>query len=184
MARLPYVEPENAPAKVKEAFDLLPVKLNIFKMLANAETHFRPLLRLGAAILSQQELDPKLRELAILQAAKLTPGEYEWVQHVPIAKAVGATDAEIQALERGDLEAACFGDVERLMLAFGEDVLLRAKVADDRFAAMQKHFSPREIVEILITLGYYSMLARLTEVTHTDVQAPVDTAVLDAIPES
>lgn len=183
MPRLPYVQPEDAPEKVRAAFDALPVKLNIFKMMANAETHFRPLLRLGAAILSQQELDPKLREFAILQAAKLTPGEYEWVQHVPIAKAVGATDAQVDALERGDLDADCFDDAERLVVKFNEDVLERVEVADDRFAAMQKHFSPREIVELVITLGYYSMLARLTEVTHTDVEAPVNTAVVDAIPK-
>ena len=92
MARLPYVDPATAPPKVREVLERLPVQLNIFRMMAHAETNFRPLLRLGASILGEQKLDARLRELAILRVAKLSPARYEWVQHVPIAKAVGATD--------------------------------------------------------------------------------------------
>src|SRR5437763_15457017 len=74
VARLPYVQADAAPEAVREALERVP-PLNIFKLLANAETCFRPFLRLGEAILTKQELDPLLRELAILQTAKLTPAE-------------------------------------------------------------------------------------------------------------
>ncbi len=181
MARLPLVRPDDAPEPVREVLSALPVKLNIFRMMAHAETSFRPLLRLGGSILTQQELDPKLREFAILQAAALTPGEYEWIQHVPIAEATGATRAQIQAIETRDWDAECFEPAEGLALAFGADVLERASVSDERFAAMQKHFSSREIVELILTLGYYSMLARLTEVTKTDLDAPSATRVVDSL---
>src|SRR3954462_15765693 len=112
MARLPYVEPSDAPEHVREALDRLP-PLNIFKLLANAETCFRPFLRLGQAILTQQELDPVLRELAILRVARLTPAEYEWVQHVEIAKAVGASEEQVAALEANNIEADCFDEGQR-----------------------------------------------------------------------
>src|SRR3989440_12656351 len=98
VARLPYVEAKDAPEPVREALGRLP-PLNIFKLLANAETCFRPFLRLGQAILTEQELDPLLRELAILRTARLTPAEYEWIQHVEIAKAVGATQQQVQAIQ-------------------------------------------------------------------------------------
>ena len=71
MARIPYVESESAPPHVREALEAFPVKLNIFKIMAHAESNFRPLLRLGGTILSKQKLSGKLRELAILQVAKL-----------------------------------------------------------------------------------------------------------------
>ncbi len=181
MARLPYVEAEGAPEKVREVLEAAPVRLNIFKMMAHAENMLRPLLRLGISILSEQKLDPKLREFAILQAAKLTPGEYEWVQHVPIAKGTGASDEQIEALERGDLGAACFDEVEQLVLRFNADVMERSQVSDDLFAAMEKRFTPREIVELLLTLGYYAMLARMTEVTKTDVDPPAGSRIIDAL---
>jgi alkylhydroperoxidase/carboxymuconolactone decarboxylase family protein YurZ len=134
MARLPYVDPERASQPVREALQALPVPLKIFGMMAHAESSFRPLLRLGASILAGQQLDAKLRELAVLQAARLTPGEYEWIQHVPIARATGATEAQIEALERGDYDAECFDEEERLVLHFGADTLQGARVPGDRRA--------------------------------------------------
>src|SRR5215210_2031273 len=108
MARLPYVDPAAASEPVRDALERVP-PLNIFRMMANADTAFRPWLRWGAALLGQLELDPLLRELAILRVARLTPhAEYEWVQHVPLAKAVGATKDQVAALERDDAGADCF----------------------------------------------------------------------------
>ena len=95
MARIPYVEPETAPERTREVLDRLPAKLNIFKMMAHAETNFRPLMRLGQSILTAQQLPAKLRELAILRVARLSKAEYEWVQHVPIAKMTGASDEQV-----------------------------------------------------------------------------------------
>src|SRR6266576_3235836 len=110
MARLPYVDPSDAPEPVRDALARAP-DLNIFRMMANAETAFRPWLRWGAALLGELALDPLLRELAILRVARLTPhAEYEWVQHVPIAKAVGASEAQVAALESDDIEGDCFSD--------------------------------------------------------------------------
>jgi alkylhydroperoxidase family enzyme len=184
MARLPYVDPEKASEPVRDALQALPVPLKIFGMMAHAESSFRPLLRLGASILGGQLLDAKLRELAILQAAKLTPGEYEWIQHVPIARATGASEAQIEALARGDYDADCFDEDERLVLHFGADTLRGARVSDERFAAMKERFSAREIVELILALGYYSMLSRLTEVTATDHDAPSGTKVVDSLADA
>src|SRR5207248_3394212 len=149
MTRLPYVNPEDASPAVREALEAVP-PLNIFKVLANAETCFRPFLRLGEAILTKQQLDPLLRELAILQTAKLTPAEYEWVQHVGIAKAVGASDEQISALERGDIAAGCFDDDQRLVLEFTTGVVREARPSDQLFARVNDRFPPREIVELTI----------------------------------
>ena len=108
MARLPYVDPSDAPEPVRTALEGLP-PLNIFRMIANADTALRPFLRYGNTLLAHLALDPLLRELAILQVSRLTPhAEYEWVQHVPIAKAVGARDEQIAALERDEPDADCF----------------------------------------------------------------------------
>ncbi|HEX7407522.1 MAG TPA: carboxymuconolactone decarboxylase family protein, partial [Candidatus Binatia bacterium] len=69
MARLPYVDPTTAPERVRETLAGLAVPLNIFYMMAHAETNLRSLLRLGGTILSKQQLSDRLRELAILRIA-------------------------------------------------------------------------------------------------------------------
>ena len=177
MARLPYVDPKQAPEPVREAFDRLP-PLNIFRVLAHAETCFRPFLRLGEAILTRQELDPKLRELAILRVARLTPAEYEWVQHVAIARAVGVTDQQIDALERGEPEADAFSDDEKLVLRFTEQVVREAKPDEATFAAASERFSPRELVELTIAIGYYMAIARVMELAQVDLDEPLADALV------
>src|SRR5207244_8544514 len=132
VARLPYVEAKDAPEPVRDALERLP-PLNIFKLLANAETCFRPFMRLGQAILTQQELDPLLRELAILQTARLTPAEYEWVQHVEIAKAVGASDEQVRAVKNGEIAAGCFDTDQRLVLELTTQIVREARPSDELF---------------------------------------------------
>src|SRR5947209_5276061 len=123
MARLPYVDPTTASEPVRTALAAVP-PLNVFRMVAHAETAFRPWLRFGGALLGEAQLDARLRELAILRVSKLTPGaDYEWVQHVPIALVTGATDEQIAALAIGDIEAGCFGDDDRLVMRFTTEVV-------------------------------------------------------------
>ena len=63
MARLPYVDPASASPEVQDILARLPVSLNVFRMMANAETAFRPLIQLGTAILGRLDLNPALREM-------------------------------------------------------------------------------------------------------------------------
>lgn len=180
MARLPYVSPESASPETWSILERLPGQLNIFKMMAHAETCFRPLLRLGSAILAEQQLDGKLRELSILRIATLSHAQYEWVQHEPIAKAAGATQAQIDALARGATDSGPFDAVERLVLRFTTEVVEHTKASDETFKQMRDHFSPREIVELLISIGFYMTIARLAETTAVEVDLAPGTAIVDS----
>ena len=170
MARLPYVEIESAPPAVKEMLERLPAKLNIFKIMAHAETNFRPLIMLGTSILTQQQLPAKLRELAILRVARLSRAEYEWVQHVPIAKMSGASDEQVAALERDDATAACFDPVDRVVLRATDEIVRDGGPSDATFAELRSHFSHREIVELVLAVGFYMVMARLMISTRIDIE--------------
>lgn len=173
MARLPYLEPESAPPAVRELFDRLPAKLNVFKLMAHAEPLFRPLLALGTAILAQEELPPRMRELAILRVARLAAAEYEWVQHVPMARAAGVGEPQVEALRRGEIDPVCFDPVERLVLRFVTEVVRDGGAAAPTLAALAQHFAPRAIVELVLTVGFYTMLAQLMATAAIDLDPPV-----------
>jgi len=181
MARLPYVDPDKASPAVKKIFAKLPMHLNIFRMVANSETTFRPFLGLGTALLSSETFDPKLRELVILHVGKISNGNYEWTQHVPIAQAVGASDEQIKAIEAGDVEAGCFDPVERACLAFTTEVAASCRASDATFAAAREHLSPAQIVELITIIGFYRMVAMLTEATEVDIDAAAGTKIVDAL---
>jgi 4-carboxymuconolactone decarboxylase len=181
MARLPYIDLATASEPVREVFAQLPVHLNVFKLMAQAETCFRPLLRLGTAILGRQKLSPKLRELAILRVAALSGARYEWVQHVPIAKHVGATDTQVAAIERGGIDAPCFDATERAALRLAGELVEGVRAKDATFGELAQRFSPQEIVELILAVGYYRMLATLMETAAIDLDPPAGTKVVDAI---
>jgi alkylhydroperoxidase family enzyme len=174
MARLPYVDPSQAPEPVRDALARVP-PLNIFRMMANAQSAFRPWLRWGAVLLRDLELDPLVRELAILRVARLTPhAEYEWVQHAAIARAVGASDEQVDALERDRANAGCFTADQRLVLRFTEEVVRDAKASDATFEAVRERLSPREVVELLMVIGQYMMVGRVMANTEIELDEPAD----------
>jgi 4-carboxymuconolactone decarboxylase len=174
MTRLPYADPERLPEAAREALDAMPA-LGVFRMMANAETAFRPWLRWGGVLLSDLELDPVLRELAILRVARLTPhADYEWVQHAPIARSVGASEQQVAALERDDIEAGCFSDAQRTMLRFTTEVVRDARASDATFGAAKELLSARELIELMMVIGQYMMLARVMATTDLDLDEPLD----------
>src|SRR3954470_16904853 len=200
MPRIQPVDPESTSEKVREALDALP-PLNIFRTLAHAETAFRPFLRFGGAVLGRMQLDPIVRELAILTVAHEAEAEYEWVQHVAIAKAVGATDAQIDAIAHpaadapdpadgdvADPAAAAAGDpadrasaldpAQAAAIELARAVVHASRISDDLFERVRAQFSDREIVELLLAIGDYLMLARVMTVLEIEIDEAVGDAVL------
>lgn len=181
MARLPYVEPADASQEVRDILERLPRPLNIFKLMAHAETNFRPLLRLGTSILTEQKLSAALRELAILHTARLCGADYEWTQHVAIALAVGVTQPQVDALAVGTVDAPCFDASARAVLDATADLVRGTPMPEAHFDALQRHFSTREIIELVLAVGFYVTLARLMVLAQIDPDPPVGADILRRI---
>jgi len=49
---------------------------------------------------------------------------------------------------------------------------LRAKQNEAAFAAMQKHFTPRQIVELTFICGMWNLSGRVAEALHLVVEPP------------
>jgi 4-carboxymuconolactone decarboxylase len=151
-------------------------------MVANAQGTFVNWLRFGRDCLDGDLFDPVLRELAILRVARLTPGaEYEWVQHVPILLAVGGSAAQVAALESDDIEADALGDEGRLVIRFTTQVVLDAAPDEPTFNSMSASFSTAEIVQLLLVIGQYMMLARVMATSGLEVDAVLGADVLAGI---
>jgi 4-carboxymuconolactone decarboxylase len=195
VARIEPIDPARTPEKVREALENLP-PLNIFRTLAHAETAFRPFLRLGGAVLGEMALDPIVRELAILTVAKEAEAEYEWVQHVAIGSAVGVTDEQIKALAEADscstegadarIAAAAdgsgvFNSAQQAAVELAAAVVRGPHISDDLYDCIRAQFSDREIVELLIAIGDYLMLARLMTILEIDLDEAGGAAVLSGL---
>lgn len=178
MALIPYPDLAKASPEVREMLRRLPAQANIFTMMAHAETCLKPVMKLGGTLLGKLQLDSKLRELCLLHAVHRARGEYEWMQHVPIAKELGATDAEIAALEKGDDGAACFSALEAAALRFTRELVDNGQASAAALTEARKHLSEREIVELILMVGFYVMLARLTETLGIENDPPMGSSLV------
>ena len=176
MARIPYPNLEDLPEKVRVAAEKLP-PLNIMKMFLNAPTNAIPLLSFGQSILTKQELDAQLRELAILRVAHLTGANYEWTQHVPLAKETGVTDAQVEAIRHGadGAGADAFNEVEKRVLRFTDEVTQDVKASAETFSALEKDLGPRQMVELALAIGFYGMVARVMESFEVELEPTAGT---------
>ena len=179
MARIPYPKLEDLPEKVRIAAEKLP-PLNIMKMFLNAPTNAIPLLVFGQSILTKQELDAHLRELAILRVAHLTGANYEWTQHVPLAKETGVTDAQVEAIPQG-ADSDAFNEVEKNVIRFTDEVTQDVKASAETFAALEKDLGPRQMVELALAIGFYGMVARVMESFEVELEPTAGTYSIDQL---
>jgi 4-carboxymuconolactone decarboxylase len=178
MARLPYLDPDQAEPRVAEVLTKA-ADLGIFRMVANAQRAFPAWIRFGGTLFDPDELDPLLREFAITRVAAMTPGaDYEWVQHAQITLDVGGTQEQLDAIKRGDLEAAVLGTDGQLVVRFTSQVVRDASPDDATFAAMSARFTPREIMHLLLVIGQYMMLGRIMATTRIDLDPAIGAPAL------
>ncbi len=170
MALLPYVDESKASDKTREILGNTPRKLNVARMIANAsDAVFQNFSRLGNSLMTKGKLNGKLREIAILRNARVCNSLYEYTQHVPIAKSTGVTDEELAGIDNWE-SAKCFTDLERLVLRFTDEVARNVKGTKATLEALQKHLGPGEIVELVMAIGFWGMVARVLETTEVDLE--------------
>jgi 4-carboxymuconolactone decarboxylase len=168
MSRIPYYEVENATGKHAEFLGKLGTHMNIYRMLANSENGLKGFIRMGNALLYRCELDPVLRELAIMRVGRLSRAAYEVFQHERIGREAGVTEEKIAALRDATIEAPAFTDNEKAVLRFTDDVVRNVRASDKTLKPVEAILSRGALVELTLTIGYYMMVCRLLETTGVD----------------
>ncbi|SFF58422.1 carboxymuconolactone decarboxylase family protein [Streptomyces mirabilis] len=95
-------------------------------------------------------LSPRTRELAILRVAWRRRCQYEWVQHVLIARKAGVTEEEIDAIRAGK-PTAITRAVDELEADSG--------LSDDTYRALAAELDDRQLMDLVFTVGTYGLLA-------------------------
>ncbi len=170
MARIPYPDLATLDPNTTAFLDKLP-PLNIFRMMAHSEGLLPAFTRLGNHLLFKSELDPVLREIAILRVGVLSGARYELFQHERIARQLGMSDELIRAIHAGP-EAAGLDDLQRLVVRLTDDVVANVRASDETFGPLRERLSVRELQELVMTIGYYMAVSRFLETFDVEVEDP------------
>ncbi len=154
--------------------------LRLYHLLLNSPEFARGWLNLGTAIRQQGILEDRLRELVILRVSRLLPAAYVWSTHVEIARRAGATQEQLDVLAESPT-APYFNDRERVALEYAATMTERVSVPDELFERVRAHFSPQEILELTVTIGFYNSVCRVLIALHLDEEPGFEAAPFDSI---
>jgi alkylhydroperoxidase family enzyme len=98
------------------------------------------------------------RELAILRTAWLCQSDYEWGQHVLVARTGGIGDDEIDRTRRG-AEAEGWTELERALLRVPDELKADSRVSLPTWSTLQEHYSEEQLIELIMCVGHYFMVA-------------------------
>jgi alkylhydroperoxidase family enzyme len=131
--------------------------LNIFRVMMNHPKLTRRWTVFAGHVLHKQTLPLRERELLILRIGWLNQAEYEWAQHVEIAKRGGITDAEIERIKQGP--RAGWNVHEAALLQAADDLFENSVVSDETWAVLEKKYSTEEMMDVVFTIGQYNLVS-------------------------
>ncbi len=169
MPRLKPLEVPEAPPKAAEALGKM-AQLNVFKVMAHGDGLLPAFSRLGGHLLSRTKLDPHLREIAIIRVGVLNKASYEVHQHMRIGRDLGMREELLAGIHEGP-QAPGLTDIERQVIAITDDVVANVRASDATYDPLAKVLSSQEMVELVITIGFYMMVCRYLETFDVEIEA-------------
>ncbi len=171
MARISFVEPQDAPAEVKEVYEgkLKGKPGSIQKVLAHRPEMLKNFLGFYASV--GRSLDRRLYELVYGRVSFLNQCFYCSQHHIAAGKRQGLGADDFRALRDGHLER--FSEKEQAALRFAEKLTREPwTVADQDFADLRKHFSEAEIVDLDMLAALANLTNRVTGPLNLDLEFP------------
>ena len=156
--------------------------LNVRKALANSTGAGPAHSALAMAIRHKCRLDPRLRELAILQVGYTARCIYEWAHHCEIAPKFGVSEDDIRAIADDSAGKATKLDaLTRAVLRAAREMTKDCVLSDATFAALKERLDDEEIVDLVIAIGIYNSTVRVLEGLKVDLE-PDYRRYLEAFP--
>jgi 4-carboxymuconolactone decarboxylase len=134
--------------------------LQLFRTLVvhgSLAARMRPL---GAAILGHGLLDPRDRELMIHRTCARCGSEYEWGVHAAFfGTAVGFSQAELAATVLRPADDPVWSQRESAVIRLADELHDNADVSDTTYGELERHFTPAQILELVVTAGWYHTIS-------------------------
>ena len=165
MARVPYPTRDEYPPGYLAAYDRMlrergdPAP-NIFLALANIPNLLDPLLSFTREMREGAAIEARLRELSIVTVGLVTGARYEFDHHWNSALKAGLRREQLEQLAEAETSDA-FDEKERAIVRYAREATLSLKVSEETWSALRRHFSLREIMDIVMAVAWYNAVVRM-----------------------
>lgn len=162
MTRFPELPPHAEMASVqRRAYDAIegargtvsgPFRVLLHQPAVAAGAH-----QIGAHLRFHSQLQPDVRECAILATVRMLDCNFEWHSHVPAALAAGVDDRTIEAIRSMDFHAVS-GD-PGLAVEIAGLLIEEHAVPPDVFDRASRAWNVAEVIDLVCLVGYYAFLS-------------------------
>jgi AhpD family alkylhydroperoxidase len=156
--RIPPLDPADRDETARallEGVGAVGSELNVFTTLVRHPKLFRRWSAFGGALLLAGSLPARDRELLILRTAWNNGCEYEWGQHVRIARDAGLDEIDL-VIEGPAAPGLAPSDVALLQAA--DELHLDSVISDGTWARLRERYDEHQLIEIPMVIGHYAML--------------------------
>ncbi|HVL02099.1 MAG TPA: carboxymuconolactone decarboxylase family protein [Dongiaceae bacterium] len=124
-------------------------------------------------------LSKRMCELLILRVSWLRRSEYEFQQHVILGMRAGLTAEEIDRIQEGP-DAAGWDEINANLLRAADELVSDACIDSDTWKRLSQHFDPKQLIDIVFTVGCYEVLAMAFKSFGVAFEASLDPIPADA----
>jgi alkylhydroperoxidase family enzyme len=175
---VPYIDTETAPSAIQEKLKVLPFRRNILLTMAHSHglfPHFSGLL--GACFDGNQRgVSVFDWQLLVLRIASTLGAKYEFDVNLPVAEVHGFPQAKIDAIGCSIQDViegkGPWTDRDRVILRLIDEQLATYDNKPETVKDALKLLSVEHLVEVLMMIGIYAMLARVIKGLKVDDDKP------------
>ena len=178
MARVPFATRENMDAAGQAVWDDIQssrggVQRNYAALLNNPQAA-GAFAGLGGYVRFEATLDPRVKALAILTAAREAGGHYVWTVNQRGAKEANLGDDVISAIREFRAPAGLDAS-DAAVVQFVLELLRHHRISDATFEGLRSLVGDATIVDLLIIVAYYHGLAHSLQALEVELPEGVAT---------
>ena len=144
---------------------------NLFLTLGRHPGLFRGWLRFAGRLMPRGKLPRRETELVILRVSHLRECRYEHDHHVRLGRRAGLTDADFARVDEGPT-AAGWTPREQAILQTTDELVSGSDVTDETWGRLSGLLHTRELIELVLLVGHYEMLATAIGTLRIQPDAP------------
>ena len=179
--RLPPLAPRAWPPEMREALAPLspdnagaerppdrPKGLNVLGLFAHHPALALAYNTFNGHLLYASTLSDRQRELLVLRVGVVRDAEYEWLQHKVAALDAGVSPEEVDRVTLGP-DAAGWSAADAALLRAVDELVADARLTDATYVALAETLDPRQLLDLVFTVGAYDLLAMAMETFGVEV---------------
>lgn len=173
MHRIQKIDPETLSGETRRIFDRwspggkpLNIVLIYFR---NAELN-RNWSYMATHLFMKNSLSDRQREIVVLRTSWQCASDYEFIQHVRIAREGKLlSEEEIYALTQPEVPAGWPAE-ERALATAADELLAWNTVGDQTWSVLARHFDIKQLMDIVATAGGYALNSMATSSFGVDIE--------------